>query len=239
LILALRTHDKKWKWWLYFFAMLNALAFSFTGTRTSNLMLIAGLFFYCVVTIYEKKTVRFLIASILAFIFVMTVPIYNPVLVRIRTTFAGSKDPSAALRDFNRKRIQPYIYSHPIGGVIYTSLVEGPIYNPGHPLSRFSPDSGYMKIAVEQGPIGLALACIFYYLILRTGIRNFHRTRNPEMRMWYVAILCMIFSLLAGQFSQIVIGQYPTILFFYPAMVILMKLKDFENTQPEKNNLIG
>ncbi|HKP31429.1 MAG TPA: O-antigen ligase family protein [Chitinophagaceae bacterium] len=239
LIIALRTHEKKHKYWLYFFAILNVLAFSFTGTRTSNLMMIAGIFFYCVVTIFEKKTKQFLVASVVGFILLMTIPIYNPVIVRIRSTFAGSKDPSAALRDFNRNRIQPYMYSHPFGGGIHTSLVEGPIYNPGHPLSNFSPDSGYMKIAVEQGPIGLALACIFYYLILRTGIRNFFRTRDPEMRMWYVSILCMIFSLLAGQFSQIVIGQYPTIFFYYPALVILIKLVEFENTQPENKNLIG
>ncbi len=236
LVLGLRTREAKIKWLLYIASVFNMVASSFTGTRTANLMIIAGILFYCVATIYEKRTIRFFIGAIVGFLLLLFIPVYNPVVIRIRTTFQGSNDPSAALRNFNRARIQPYIYSHPIGGGIYTSLVEGPIYNPGHPLSRFSPDSGYMKIAVEQGPIGLALALIFYYLILRTGVKNFFRTRDPVKRDWYISILCMIFALLVGQYSQVLIGQYPTIFFFYATMAIFIKLAKFENNQPSLNS---
>jgi len=158
------------------------------------------------------------------------------VLYRIKSTFQGSKDPSAAFRDMNRKSIQPYIYKHPIGGGISTSGIEGQMYTPGHILASVSPDSGYMKIAMEQGWLGLALTLIFYYLVLRTGIKNFYRCRAPEIRMWYIATITMLLTLMVGQFSQIVIGQYPTIFYYYPAIVILIKLTNYEQTKKSVND---
>ncbi|HEY0679464.1 MAG TPA: O-antigen ligase family protein [Chitinophagaceae bacterium] len=237
LILGLRTSNKKHKYWLYAASLICFLGFSYSGTRTSNLILIGGIFFYALATINEKRTIRFVTIGAIGFILLLSVPIYNPVLIRIRSTFEGSKDPSAAFRDMNRKRIQPYIYSHPIGGGINTCIPEGLIYSPGHYLASFPSDSGYLKIAVEQGWIGLALALIFYYLILRTGIKNFYRARAPEIRMWYIAALGYVFGLLVGQFSQIVIGQYPTIFLYYGSIVIFMKLVNYEKPKPETENI--
>jgi hypothetical protein len=230
LIIAIRTSNKKWKWWLYAFAVINFLGFSYSGTRTGNLMILAGILFYSIATIYDKRTIRFLFITIAAVAFILVIPYQNPVLYRIQSTFQGSNDPSAAFRDMNRKNIQPYIHQHPIGGGISTCGVEGQMYTPWHILASVPPDSGYMKIAMEQGWIGLALALIFYYLVLRTGIKHFYRCRAPEIRMWYIAIIAMLLTLMVGQFSQIVIGQYPTIFFYYPAIVILIKLYKYEQT---------
>jgi putative inorganic carbon (hco3(-)) transporter len=235
LIIAIRTSNKKLKWWLYVFSIINFLAFSYSGTRTGNLMILAGIFFYSIATIYDKRTIRFLAVTVGIVGLILVIPYQNPVLYRIQSTFQGSKDPSAAFRDMNRKNIQPYILKHPIGGGISTCGVEGQMYSPGHILASVPPDSGYMKIAMEQGWIGLALTLIFYYLILRTGIKHFYRCRAPEIRMWYIAIMTMLFTLMVGQFSQIVIGQYPTIFFFYPAIVILIKLSKYEQTNKSNN----
>jgi putative inorganic carbon (HCO3(-)) transporter len=230
LVVALRTSNKKLKWMLYVFALINFLGFSYSGTRTGNLMLLASILFYSIATIYDKRTIRFLLVTVGIVTLIMVIPYQNPVLYRIQSTFQGSKDPSAAFRDMNRKSIQPYIYKHPIGGGISTSGIEGQFYTPGHILASVSPDSGYMKIAMEQGWLGLALTLIFYYLVLRTGIKHFYRCRAPEIRMWYIAVISMLLSLMVGQFSQIVIGQYPTIFFYYPAIVILIKLCKYEQT---------
>jgi putative inorganic carbon (hco3(-)) transporter len=236
LVLGLRTSNKKHKYWLYGFSIICFLAFSYSGTRTGNVIFIGGVFFYALATITDKRTLRFVAAAAIGFILLLSIPVYNPVLLRIRSTFEGSKDPSAAFRDMNRKRIQPYIYSHPIGGGINTCIPEGLIYSPGHYLASFPSDSGYLKLAVEQGWVGLALALIFYYLILRTGIKNFYRARAPEIRMWYIATLSFVFCLYIGQFSQIVIGQYPTIFLYYGAMVIFIKLIKYEKAKPQTEN---
>lgn len=237
LVLAIRTSNKWHKYICYGFAGINMLGFLYSGTRTSNLILIVGILFYALATIYEKRTIRLVAVVIGGFVMLLAVPIYNPVLIRIRSTFEGSKDPSAAFRDMNRARIQPYIYSHPIGGGINTCIPEGLIYSPGHYLASFPSDSGYLKIAVEQGWIGLALALIFYYLILRTGIKGFYRTRAPEIRMWYIACLAFVFCLMIGQFSQIVIGQYPTIFLYYASIVIFIKLMKYEKPKPQTENI--
>jgi putative inorganic carbon (hco3(-)) transporter len=236
LVFGLRTSNQKHKYWLYLFSLICFLGFSYSGTRTGNLIFMGGVLFYALSTINEKRTIKFVTAAALGFILLLSVPVYNPVLLRIRSTFEGSKDPSAAFRDMNRARIQPYIYSHPIGGGINTCIPEGLIYSPGHYLASFPSDSGYLKIAVEQGWVGLALALVFYYLILRTGIKGFYRARGPEIRMWYIALLAFVFCLYIGQFSQIVIGQYPTIFLYYGAMVIFIKLIKYEHPTPKTEN---
>ncbi len=236
LIMGIRTSVRKMKLYYFACAAINLFAFMASGTRTSNIILLGGILFYAIATINEKRTVKFVTAAAVGFILLISLPIHNPVLIRIRSTFEGSKDPSAAFRDMNRARIQPYIYSHPIGGGINTCIPEGLVYSPGHYLASFPSDSGYLKIAVEQGWIGLAIALTFYYLIMRAGIRNFYRARAPEIRMWYIALLGFIFGLLIGQFSQIVIGQYPTIFLFYGSAVIFIKLIKYESTNPKKEN---
>ena len=237
LILGIRTSVRKMKLYYFVCAAINLFAFMASGTRTSNIILIGGILFYAIATINEKRTVKFVTVAAIGFIMLISLPIHNPVLIRIRSTFEGSKDPSAAFRDMNRKRIQPYIYRHPIGGGINTCIPEGLIYSPGHYLASFPSDSGYLKIAVEQGWVGLLIALTFYYLIMRTGIRNFYRARAPEIRMWYIALLGFVFGLLIGQFSQIVIGQYPTIFLFYGSAVVFIKLIKYESTSPKKENL--
>ena len=51
--------------------------------------------------------------------FVLFAPIYgNGTINRLRSTFQISTDASLQVRDVNRHFIQPYSYSHPIGGGI-------------------------------------------------------------------------------------------------------------------------
>jgi len=81
---------------------------------------------------------------------------------------------------------------------------------------------------MEQGPIGLALMLISYYLFLRTGIKHFYRVRDHYIKTLYVACMVSIFTLLVAQFSQQAIGQYPSVLYFYAALAMLMKLHKFD-----------
>jgi hypothetical protein len=194
-------------------------------------MIVAGVAFYVVMTLYEKRTMVFAGVFAMMMVFIMVVPIYDNVIInRIRSTFEGSKDPSAYVRDVNRKSVQPYIYRHPIGGGLNTAGMAGEMYNPGHPLAAIPPDSGYMKILMEMGPIGLALSLIFYFVILRTGIYHFYRVSRPEIKAVYVACLVSVFSLMVAQFSQGAIGQYPSILFMLSALAIFLKLHWYDPT---------
>jgi putative inorganic carbon (HCO3(-)) transporter len=227
-ILLFRSTVKKEKYWLGAALFINLLGYSYSGTRTATLMVISGILFYCLSTIYERRTVIFLLYSVLVFTVLMVMPYQNAVTGRIRSTFEGTKDASAAIRDYDRHEVQPYIQGHPLGGGIFTSGGEGNKYNRGHYLEYLQADSGYMKTLAEQGPIGLALLLLFYFIIMRHGFRHFYKARDPVIRTYYIGLLVMMFTLLVAQYAQMAISQYPIVLYFYATLVIFIKLADFD-----------
>ncbi len=230
IILFIRTDNKKEKILLGVAGVINLLGYSYSGTRTATLMIVAGICLYCISTLYEKRTIGFLIFSVLTVTALMVLPFQNVVTNRIQSTFEGTKDQSAALRDYNRHQVQPYIQDHPIGGGIFTCGFEGPKYNPGHYLEFLQPDSGYMKTVAEQGAVGLALLLIFYFIIMRHGYHYFFRVKDPEIRSYYIALLVMMFTLMVAQYAQMAITQCPVVLFFHAIMVIFIKLADFDKS---------
>jgi putative inorganic carbon (hco3(-)) transporter len=225
-ILLFRSPDKKEKYWLGLTVFINLLGYSYSGT----LMLVVGVIMYCISTMYEKRTWIFILYAALVFIVMLKFPIHNAVTNRIRSTFEGTRDASAAIRDYNRHQVQPYIQAHPMGGGIFTSGGEGNKYNKGHYLEYLQADSGYLKTLAEQGPVGLALLLIFYFTFLRFGFHKFFMVLDPEIRTYYIGLLVMMFTLLVAQYSQMAITQYPTVLYFYATLVIFIKLADFEKS---------
>ena len=225
IVLALRESKVMLRFFYSLVGFFCVLAAAYSGTRTAVLMIVAAILFYCVLTIYERRTIIFMaVFSVLVGILLIQ-PVYNnDVINRMRSAFYGPKDPSAHVRDVNRQLVQPYVYAHPFGGGLLTSGPIGKIYNPNHYLSKIPPDSGYMQVLMEQGPVGLALLLIFYFLVLRTGIRYFYRAKLSYTKNLYAAHLVAIFSMMVGQISQMAIGQYPSVLYFYAAITILLVL---------------
>lgn len=237
LVLMLRSKIRSQQILYGILMIIHFLATSFTGTRTATLMIVAGAVFYCVLTLYEKRTLIF--SGIFGFLllFLLFAPIYNNMVInRLRSTFEGSKDPSAKVRDINRAIVQPYIYSHPIGGGVNTSGIVGQMYNPGHFLSMIPPDSAYMQTMMEQGYIGLLLMLVFYYIVLRTGIKHFYRVRDDDLKTIYTAYLVTIFTLYVAQYSQLAIGQYPGIFFYLVSMVVFMRMHEFDSSKTPDSN---
>ncbi|MEO6315107.1 MAG: O-antigen ligase family protein [Chitinophagaceae bacterium] len=234
LVLAIRTPLKKARKWLYVITFLQIIASSYSGTRTCNVMLIAGLLSYIIFTINERRTIIVLLSAIGMALFLLFGPLRNsPVIFRIKTTFEGSKEPSNMVRDVNRKNIQPYIYERPLGGGLQTCGEEGLKFYPTHRLAGYPPDSGYMKIMLEQGWIGLAINIIFYFIILQRGITGFYDSRKSEIKTLYIAFTVCFFSLVVGQYSQLGISQYPQYLFYLATLVIFYKLKEYDTKKPE------
>jgi cell division protein FtsW (lipid II flippase) len=234
IILFIRTKNKNERLWLGVAGIINLLGYSYSGTRTATMMILAGICLYCISTLYEKRTVFFMLFSVLSLALLMIMPYQNAITNRIRSTFEGTSDQSAAIRDYDRHQVQPYIQDHPIGGGIFTCGFEGPKYNPGHYLENLQPDSGYMKTVAEQGGIGLALLLIFYFIVMRHGYHYFFRAKDPEIRNYYIALLVMMFTLLVAQYAQMAITQCPVVLFFQAIMVIFIKLANCDKVpQPE------
>lgn len=233
IILVLRQPGRSAKLLLSAAAIFNMLGYAYSGTRTATMMVIAGIAFYGVATIFEKRTLVFMVIAVGAFAFMMVMPYSPPSIQRIRSTFDGTKDISAAVREYDRHQVQPYLYAHPLGGGIFTCGIEGPKYNPGHFLMDFQPDSGYMKVFAEQGWIGFAILLVTYFLILRHALYNFYRAISPEIQNQSIALITMIFTLMVGQFSQFALGPYPQVMAYFGALVLFIKLPDLDKQQTE------
>ncbi|MDX2047941.1 MAG: O-antigen ligase family protein [Chitinophagaceae bacterium] len=227
----LGIYEKRTKYKIIYLGLtvLMYISMTYSGTRSANIVMPAGIAFYAVLTIQNKKTLLLIIASVLIYLFIMYVPVYsNVTLNRFRSTFSINSNPSMDVRDVNRKGIQPYIYSHPIGGGLTTAGDPGKDYNPGHVLSDFPPDSGLLEAAVEIGWVGLTVLMVFYFLVLFQGIHLYFKARSPEVKKYYLAITVCCFTLILVEYAQSYIRQFPIIFFFFPAIAMLSRLYDFD-----------
>ncbi len=215
------------------------LGLAYSGTRTANAMAVAGLGMFMLLSINKKNTRIFAVVSGLIFIILMYGPFYgNATINRFRTTFSGTNDESYKVREVNRAFIQPYIYSHPIGGGLCTTGAGGLRFNPSHYLAGFPPDSGYLKKALETGWIGLILICVLYFAILKNCIRGYFEADNPEKKVIFAACCAFFFSFYIADFAQDAIGQITDTVVYYPLIAISLRLRDTGVKEKMQKNVI-
>ncbi|WP_341839529.1 O-antigen ligase family protein [Chitinophaga caseinilytica] len=237
IILLLNAERKRDRKWLFFSTLCMALGMAYSGTRTAYFMIPAGLSLYVLMTITNRRTMFFAIGFMMLFCVLIFGPFYsNGTINRIRSTFEMSDDESLNVRDENRAKIQPYIFKHPLGGGVATSGVLGLEYNPEHPLAGFPPDSGYLRVAIETGWVGLILTCTIYFTILFTGIRNYYRSRSREFKIIYLGIVASIYAYIIANYAQVAIGQIPGALFFYSAVAMIVNLRGIEEASTQNQN---
>jgi hypothetical protein len=209
-------------------AGMMLLAATFSGTRSASYIFPAGLFLYSLANMNKPRNLM-IFGGVVALIFILiSLPIHRfNQLNRFRSSFTAD-DASLQVRDINRARIQPYIWSHPFGGGLLTTGSNGEKMYPDHPLAGFPPDSGLLAAALEKGWIGLALDMLLFLVIMIEGIKGYFRTPQEQFRKYYMAITCAIFSLVIGEYAQIVIFQIPICVFFLSAGAIIIRLKLLE-----------
>jgi hypothetical protein len=210
-------------------AIFMILGMSYSGTRTAVAMAIGGLGIYFLLSINKRGAQIFAFLSLMFFLFLLYVPIYNNNTInRFRSSFNGTKDESYNVREMNRKYIQPYIYTHPFGGGLYTVGGAGLKYNPGHYLAGFPPDSGYLRKALEIGWIGLILINILYFVILKYAVTGYFRTKKEGFKTLYAACFSLLFSFYIGEYTQEAIGQLTDMVVYYPVIALILRLKYFD-----------
>ncbi|MBS1745376.1 MAG: O-antigen ligase family protein [Bacteroidetes bacterium] len=214
---------------------LMFLGMAYSGTRTANAMAVAGLAMFMLLSINKTSTKIFAVCAGMAFVALMYGPFYgNATINRFRTTFSGTDDPSYKVRELNRAFIQPYIYSHPIGGGLCTTGAGGLRFNPTHYLAGFPPDSGYLKKALETGWIGLIIICVLYFVILKNCIRGYFEATQPDIKILFAASCAFLFSFYIADFAQDAIGQITDTVVYYPLIAITLKLNSFKSENKEE-----
>lgn len=206
--------------------VIMLLGMAYSGTRTANVMFIAGLGIFLSLTIHKTATRLFALFCLMLFLFLMYVPIYsNVTLLRFRSSFKGSQDMSYNVREMNRAHIQPYIYGHPFGGGLSTTGGNGVKYNPNHFLAGFPPDSGYLSKALETGWIGLALTCVLYFVTLQYSIRGYFASKRGPMKAMFAAMTAFLFSFYVGEIVQEAVGQFTNMVVYYPIVALIVRLR--------------
>jgi hypothetical protein len=212
------------------------LGMAYSGTRTANAMAAAGFGMFILLTLNKRSTQIFAGILGLAFVIIMYGPIYgNQTVNRFRSTFNATEDESYKVREVNRAFIQPYIYSHPIGGGLCTTGGAGLIYNPSHYLAGFPPDSGYLKKALESGWIGLIIVCVLYFAVLKNSIRGYFESENKHIKIIFAACCGCLFSFYIADFAQDAIGQITDTVVYYPIIALTLKLRMFNGAIKDKS----
>jgi putative inorganic carbon (hco3(-)) transporter len=192
----------------------------YSGTRGAYVLVPAGLAMFALLNLTKRILIMGIVGA-LFFVGLIFVPTSNPSIKRFQSAFAPSEDASFNVRKMNQKRIQPFILSHPIGGGLGATGIWGQRFSPGSFLATFPPDSGYVRVAVELGWIGLALICTLMFVILREGIKNFFAIHNPQLRSICLGMVLVVFCLHIGNYPQEAIVQFPSNIYFYLAVALI------------------
>jgi putative inorganic carbon (hco3(-)) transporter len=202
---------------------LMFLAMVGSGTRTAFVVVLVGFGMFGLLNIKSLRTQVISVTAILISLIIYFGPFYGASIVRFRSAFKGSEDPSMNVRLINKERIKPYLFSHPIGGGPNTT---GGTKEMGHALSGFPPDSGYLRVALELGYIGLIITLWLYYKASAQLTSQFFQTTNTEKKTLYLAILASMMALCTAEVTQITINQKPFDFFFFSYFALIIRLKD-------------
>ena len=224
--------SKKRRIWLTIFMFSCIYNMIFSGTRGAFPLIPVVLILYAIIK-FSKKILIFTIIAAVFIVGLIFMPTSNQNILRFQSAFRPNDDASYKVRKINQARIKPFIWSHPIGGGLGSTGEWGKKFSPGSYLSNFPPDSGYVRTTVEAGPIGLLIFVIMIFVILRTGINNYYKIRDPELKSICLGATFVIFVFNIGNFPQEALVQYPSNVYFYlsAAIIVVTRRIDEQQTQ--------
>lgn len=205
---------------LGFLAVFCIAAMLYSGTRGA-FPLIPGALLLAAILNYNKKILVMMIIGTILLVSLIYLPTSNQTLYRFQTAFRSSNDASFKLRKANQDRIRPFIQTHPLGGGLGATGTWGQRFAPGSMLANFPPDSGYVRVAVELGSIGIFLLCLMVFTALKTGINNYFIIKDPELKNYCLAMTMVVFVYNIGNYPQEAIAQFPSNVIFFFAIALI------------------
>ena len=227
LVYATAPMSWKGKSFLVSAAMLMFWSAAYSGTRTCFALIPLGFVFFAMMTL-TKEVLLVSCAFIVLGTGVMLKSTSNAVLYRIQSSFKPGEDASVQIRFYNQQRIRPHIYSHPIGFGPGSTGLWARRFTPNSFLASFAHDSYYVRLAVEEGWIGLMLYMTFLFVALRRALYFYLRVGNPTIKVLYLSIMTAIFMLAVANYPQEAIVQLPTSLVVYIFFAAIVRMKDFD-----------
>ncbi|MRG44351.1 hypothetical protein GFS24_04460 [Chitinophaga sp. SYP-B3965] len=183
--------------------LFHFLALGYSGTRTGYVMVPLGLMLFFIANLQKKNTILIAIAFGFAAIVILFGPFHsNPTIVRVRTAFLGKQDESVNVRDRNRAKAQPYIYSHPFGGGLMTTGGNALIFHPGHPMANLQTDNGYLRAVLETGWLGILFMGANFVILIMVAIGNFFRVKSELDKLIMISIAAAVLEIALAQYAQ-------------------------------------
>ena len=225
--LAMGPWARKYKIFLLISSLIMFMAMLPSGTRTAYVLIPAGLLFLSFVSMNRWIILTTIIILGIGVSLIIVQP-DNAVVSRVMSAFQPTTDASYQERLESQVFIQSYIQKHPIGSGLGTTGYWGQRFSPDTMLANFNPDSGYVRIAVEMGWIGLLILCALLFLGLFTGVKGYFRSLDREVRSYYLAFLVLLIAMVIASYAQLVFTQRPATELFFISLAAVVKLKTFE-----------
>lgn len=200
---------------------------AYTGTRTAYVLIPAGLMFITFMT-FKREVIMMAMIGIVLGSGIMMTSTSNPIVYRIQSAFKPQEDASMQLRLKNQAFIQPFIHRHPMGAGLGSTGLWGQRFTPDSFLASFAHDSGFVRVAIELGWIGLILYCVFLFVVMQQAIYYYYRVKDPTIKMMYLGLATVLFLLILANYPQEAIVQLPTSIVFYVLLAAIVRLKDFD-----------
>lgn len=212
------------------------LAMAYAGSRTPVILIPVGVIFFTVLNFRKEIIIAAGLFFVLGTAFMLKSS-SNAVIFRIQSAFVLKNSQDVVdVRMKNQEKIQPYIQRHPFGGGLGSTGLWGRRFSPGTFLAEFDHDSGFVRLAVEVGWVGLLLYMIFIFQCLRWGVYYYFRVRDPMIKNLYLGINSVFFMLVIASYPQEAILQVPTSIIFYIFLAAIIRLKDFDENFKEKDS---
>ncbi|MBE7171077.1 MAG: O-antigen ligase family protein [Williamsia sp.] len=192
----------------------------FSGTRGAYVLVPVALGMFLILK-FNRGVLIFALVAGAAMAALVFMPTNNLAIRRFQSAFSPEYDASYNVRATNQKMIQPFILTHPIGGGLGATGTWGQRFSPNSFLANFPPDSGYVRVAVEIGWVGLLVFCTLIFVVLKTGITNYYNIRDPQLKSYSLATVLIVFALHIGNFPQEALVQYPTNILFSLVLALI------------------
>lgn len=218
------------KVWLALGAVIMLLGCFWSGTRTAYIVIPAGLIVVTVAAAAKRQwAIVYLVAAAFAGgLVLVNMPTSNNTIYRFQTAFKPGKDASFNTRMRTQKAIKSVVQTYPIGGGLGSCGAWGKQFSPGTVFSEIEPDSGYVRVAVELGWVGLLLYMGMLFAMLRETVRALVRARDPVIVNLYLGLLGVVFSLIVANYGQEAIILLPNSIVFYVVLALVVRLRDFD-----------
>jgi O-antigen ligase/polysaccharide polymerase Wzy-like membrane protein len=214
-------------------AILMLMTMAYAGSRTPVVLFPFGIVVFIMLTLKKEYIIGGLFFFMIGVAFVMKGS-SNAVIFRIQSAFKpGASSDTMDVRFKNQKRIQPFIHTHPFGAGLGSTGLWGRRFTPESFLAKFAHDSGFVRVAVELGWIGLIIYMAFLFIVLKTSIKYYLRVKAPEIKVIYLGLTIVFFVLTLASYPQEAIVQLPTSIIFSTMLAIMVRLKEHDEYYQE------